>query len=327
MFLLVPQTLPRTFAALKNFLAIGRVNRSIADVCVALRPHDVFGNVLGTLRHVSALAEHFVTVSIGVFDEMVVENLTMIHPISQQPPAHALSRCRVVVHQPVDHIQVVDVLFDDVITAQPIEVIPVSHLIGQFRITRLPRSLPDAVTIPIHATVKQIADDSVLQLLNRLLIGPLVSTLQTDLHQQILRAGLFAILQHLANPRRVDRNGLLHEHVLTGLNGGFEMQRTKTGWRCQDDQIGIRVHDRFIGVQTNVGCVFVDSHFFAMFGLRLLQRRRHAIGKHVPHGNQFHIAAGRVHRLNRSPRTASSTTDQSNLHRVRPCRMSRFCQR
>ena len=45
-------------------------------------------------------------------------------------------------HDPVGHVQIVNVLLDDVIAAEPDKVVPVAHLVFHFGLIRLSRAHP-----------------------------------------------------------------------------------------------------------------------------------------------------------------------------------------
>ena len=91
--------------------------------------------------------------------------------------AHALGFFRVISHEPVGHVQVVNMLFDDVITADPVEVVPILHLVLEFCLARLAWVRPNAATVPIDARVNQVADDSILQLCDGFHVGSFMTAL------------------------------------------------------------------------------------------------------------------------------------------------------
>ena len=51
---------------------------------------------------------------------------------------------------PVGNVKIVNMLFDDIITTDPDEVIPVSHLEFEFGIVFKSGTLPHIRTIPVH---------------------------------------------------------------------------------------------------------------------------------------------------------------------------------
>ena len=80
---------------------------------------------------------------------MVVEYLTKFLTGAHLSAAHALRFHRVGPVNPIADIEIVDVLFHDVVAAQPREVIPIAHLVFHFRLLWLTRPHPEWVTVPI----------------------------------------------------------------------------------------------------------------------------------------------------------------------------------
>src|SRR3712207_1004972 len=83
-------------------------------------------------RYVAALAVEDRAVGIFKFYIMMVKDFTIIFSFAHLAAAHALGPYGVASFKPVHHINVVNVLFVDMIAAQPVEVIPVAHLVLHF---------------------------------------------------------------------------------------------------------------------------------------------------------------------------------------------------
>jgi len=114
---------------------------------------------------VAALAEHAGAALVLELDEVVVEDLAVILARAHQPAALALGADRVAAQHPVADVDVVDVLLHDVVAAQPIEVVPVPHLVLHFRELSPGRFLqrcavphPDPGAVPVDAAQNDIAD-------------------------------------------------------------------------------------------------------------------------------------------------------------------------
>ena len=88
--------------------------------------------------------------SVGVFElhKMVVEDLTVILSLPDFTAAHALGLDGVSAFEPVDDVDVVDVLFGDVVTAKPDEIVPVAHLVFHFGLFGFTLVDPYAVVVP-----------------------------------------------------------------------------------------------------------------------------------------------------------------------------------
>ena len=63
-------------------------------------------------------------------------------------------------HKPVDDIDVVNVLLSDVVSAKPVEVIPVAHLVFHFGPAGLARNDPGAACIPPGVTGNDLTDET-----------------------------------------------------------------------------------------------------------------------------------------------------------------------
>ncbi len=90
-------------------------------------------------------------VGILVFDRVMIEDLSRIRPGPDLATALSLRPNRVSFLHPVRDVEVVDVLLDDVVAAQPVEVVPVAHLVLHFGLSRLPLSHPHALAVPVHS--------------------------------------------------------------------------------------------------------------------------------------------------------------------------------
>src|SRR5262249_5204907 len=106
----------------------------VGTVAGTFGPHDVFGNIVLTAVD---LATHAMEVHpVGEF-EVHVKKVVLVsrHPASSSPHPHGLYRMAVC--EPVNDIEVVDMLFNDVVARQPGPVDPVTDHpfhVGPFRI-------------------------------------------------------------------------------------------------------------------------------------------------------------------------------------------------
>src|SRR5215471_2734872 len=94
----------------------------------SLRAQRVLGDIGPAAGDLPALAEHTRAVGVFEFDKMMIVNLPVALGIADLPATHALRADRMPVFDPVAHVDVVDVLFDDVIAGKPGEVVPVPNL-------------------------------------------------------------------------------------------------------------------------------------------------------------------------------------------------------
>src|SRR5437870_12316131 len=100
----------------------------------------------------------------------MVKYLAIVRPLADFDAAHAVSADWVALLDPVDHVEVVDMLFDDVVAADPYEVVPVAHLVLHFRelaavllFQLRPRVNPRRGAVPVAAHGSDFTNRSVPQ--------------------------------------------------------------------------------------------------------------------------------------------------------------------
>ena len=98
---------------------------------------------------------------------------------------------------------------------------------------------------------EDVADRAVLQPLDRFEVARVVAALQADADHEVLLLGLFVGGQDAADAGRVDGDRLLHEDVLAGFDGGFEVDRAEAGRRGEDHQVGAAVDRLLVGVEAD----------------------------------------------------------------------------
>src|SRR6266404_9534042 len=83
------------------------------------------------------------------------------------PRAHADRPDRVPVESPVEYIDVVNVLFDNMVATKPCKAVPIVDLISDIAHARLARSLPQNALIPVTAPAHKFTDGPVVDSLHR----------------------------------------------------------------------------------------------------------------------------------------------------------------
>ena len=140
---------------------------------------DSFAYVVPRTLEVPALAIHLCAVGIGVFAERVVKDLRLfgvtVH--ASFSATHAVALDWVGPLDPAGDIQVVDVLLNDLVSADPVEVVPVVALEGHLRGPRLAVAIPDATTVPVDALQDDVANCTVVKTLDGFDVAWLVSAL------------------------------------------------------------------------------------------------------------------------------------------------------
>ena len=123
---------------------------------------NVFADTVPATLHVATLAEQLESIGIGVLDHVMIEDLSVVDARADFAASLSLCLDGMVLNQPIDDVQIVYVLFVDMVATQPGEVIPVPHLVFEFSLFRLAWTDPNAPAIPIGAGKNQIANCAVL---------------------------------------------------------------------------------------------------------------------------------------------------------------------
>ena len=92
------------------------------------------GNVVPTTGQMTPLAEHLCSVSEGVFTEGVIEDLGLggVAVLTLLTATHAVAFDRIGALDPAADVKIVNVLFANLVTGKPIEVVPVVGLERHF---------------------------------------------------------------------------------------------------------------------------------------------------------------------------------------------------
>ena len=161
-------------------------------------------------------------------------------------------------HEPVEHVQVVQVLLDDLVAADPHEGIPGAVLpfhIAPLRVAGL--LLDHRASFPVGIRGRDIADGAVADLLPGLHVLLLRAPLRAGFDRQLQFLGFLRGCHELADINRIGAERLLREHVLLGFNRGLEVHRAVARRRGQEDDIdaggqhllvGVKAHKPVLGV-------------------------------------------------------------------------------
>ena len=140
----------------------------------------MFRNAAQCTSNVAALAEAKGLVCIFIDHRVMVEDFAILDRGADLSAAHTVSAHRVAILDPVDDIQVMDVLLIDMISAEPIEIIPIAHLVFHFCLARLPWFHPDATIVPIAVHGDDISDLTIMQPFESFDVARVMMTLEAD---------------------------------------------------------------------------------------------------------------------------------------------------
>lgn len=210
-------------------------------------------------------------------------------------------------------IDVVDVLFDDMVAAEPGEVEPVAEL--PFEIGHIWSAVdaPESALVPVAPHGDDVTDCSVLNSFDGFEILGFVATLGSGDDCETLGLGEITDFDNFEDAFAIDGDGFFHEDVLAGFDCGFEMLGSEGGGSGEDDVVDVAFQDTFVGVYAREvlfgrGFEVVRSVFFDHIG-RLLS----SIGKCVSEGDDLDSRAG-VNCIDCGISSASSTSNNSDFH-------------
>ena len=153
------------------------------------------------------------------------------------------------VEHPVGDVDVVHVLFDDVIAGEPGEVQPVANLPFSVRPRRLTRVVPETTLVPEHLTAHHVADRPVVNALDGWNVFGLMSTLGADADAEPLLLGRFVTRKHRPDAGRIHRHRLLGEDVLASRNRSGEVRGPEAWRRRKDHVVNVRRQHLLIGIE------------------------------------------------------------------------------
>src|SRR5580704_3526713 len=271
-------------------------------------------------RHLPALAEHARAVGIFIFNGVMVEDLPVLLIGPNLAAAHAPALHGVVLLDPVSDVEIVDVLLDDVIAAEPDVVVPVPKLVLHFAFALLagPARIPGSGAVPVNAHCNDVANFAVVNPLHRLEIHRLMMPLQADADLQILRFGDFVCSEDAADSWAVNGHGLLHEDVLAGVDRRLEMKRPESGRRGKNHQVDTAVEDFLVRVKAAELMRLIDGDASRLGPKGLLQTpetRLQTVVKNFADGHEPRRRIGPQAIADRAA-TAPAGTDKSHTNRV-----------
>src|SRR5690606_33524685 len=121
-----------------------------------------FVDPVGCSYEMTTLAVDYRTVTIGKFHGMVIVYLSIIFTSTPCPTAGTLNGYRVTSFYPICNIDLMHVLFNNMVAAKPVEIIPISHLVFHFCLARGAGTDPHATAVPVNLPGYNIAHVAVI---------------------------------------------------------------------------------------------------------------------------------------------------------------------
>src|SRR5699024_10291533 len=157
------------------------------------------------------------------------------------------------------------------IAAQPVEIIPVAHLVLHLILLGLPWPYPPPAAVPVYLTGYYIAHSTVFNPVYGLYIIGLVPPLQPDNNIELFALCLFCAFQNFPDPRHIYCHRLFHKHVPALLYRLFKMDGPEAGRRNQQHHIGIP-DGPLVPVKTYITTAFGHIYFIPELILKGLVR-------------------------------------------------------
>ena len=209
---------------------VALASAAFGNSAAAFGSANVFINCAPGAGDVTALRVHLFAVCIGEFDKVMVEDFAVVDAVlTNFASAHGVGGNRVIhlvalAEEPVADVQVVNVLFANVVAAEPVEVIPVAHLIVHFGLPILTSANPNASAVPVNVGVNQIAVLVVFAngFEARFVVALMVS-LKTNADSQAFFVCQFVNFHEHFEAGGVNAAGFFHEDVIAFFDSVFIM--------------------------------------------------------------------------------------------------------
>ncbi len=165
--------------------------------------------------------------------------------------------------EPDGHVEVVDVLLDDVIAGQFVEIEPVAGHVGGVRLTRIAALGPWHGAIPLHHAALDLTDRSgVDECFVPQIVGH-VAALGAGHDGEALGLGLLAGGNHRAGSHGIHGHRFFDEAMFAGVDRSREMDGAEGGWRGHQHVVAISGDDFLVVVVTAEAFLRCEAVFFS----------------------------------------------------------------
>src|SRR4030095_355884 len=206
-----------------------------------------------------------------IIDREVITDVAISRISPRLSSAKAERTYRVAIHRPVDDVDVVYVLFDNVVAGQPRKIEPVAQLPFEIAPLGLAILFPETALGPITARCDDLPNLAVVHQLHRLEVADLMAPLRARSDAQPFGFPLFVGGEHAANSRAIHPDRFLGEYVLAGGDCGLQVLRSESGRSSQNDVVHV-ARDYFLeGVESHKAAIIRHIQNFAY--LQALLRR------------------------------------------------------
>src|ERR1043166_4854846 len=251
----------------------------------------------------------------------MVKDLAVVRAFAHLAAAVATRLHRMAFLQPVNHVEVVNVLVDNVIAAEPHEVVQVAKMIFHFSelasvLLLEVRALvaPRSVAVPISTHRVDVPDLAVPQTFHRFEITKLMMALKPDADFQIFLLRFLRCGHEATEASGINANWLLRENIFSLTDRFLEHHRPKSRWCGENHNVSER-YGFLVTVEPDELVLLRYIDLFLMLAFQSIERAREAIFVDVGDSDEFHAFA-RAECLGRCSRAAPAAADERNLQRI-----------
>ncbi len=295
-------------------------DHALIDIGHALGADHPLGDSIGAAVDLAAHAGDPHAVRILELDGEVVVDVAQV---AHGPAAHADALHRMGLERPVEDVEIVDVLLDDVVAAGPGEPRPAPALPFHIGAAILVVPLPVAEhvpAVPVALARNNVANLPVVNPPDGLLILLAVPPLRAGDHGELLLLSEFRRLNHRANALGVHAGGLLHEYMLARLDGGLEMLGPPVRRRHQENHLDLGRQHPLVRVEAHEALVRRDLHGGGHVRPELGERLLEPVLEQVAQRHDFHARCA-VDTTDEVPCALPAAANQADTNRVRTGRV------
>jgi hypothetical protein len=223
---------------------------------------------------------------------------------------------------PVAGIEIMAVLFDDMVAAQPLEDVPTMGLETHFCFPFCPATAIFGTTaVPVNTARNNIADCAGMDAFNPLTKTVFVPSLVTGANGQSFFFSDFVCLHTAAVSFGINAPGLFHEYVFPFFDGIGIMNGMKAGRRAYQHKVG-KFRNSFEIIESAENVVSRHINFVLEFFLKII------LAEVLPccfctffiditEGDDFDVAAG-IETIAECSGASTAATDESNFDNIGP---------
>ena len=211
---------------------------------------------------------------------------------------------------PQEYIDVVYMLFYNVVTRQPFPVHPVTDHPFHITPTLFTVSIPKHRLVPIYITTSDFTYITSLNQLISFYIRTLMMTLSTCNNTQILSLCLLGSCHNGTIAFCIDCNRFFQERMLTFLSRILEVKRTEYRRSGQNYHVYTRVNDLLVSIESDKA--IFSRYFLIVLSLQIITKSFQTIGKNITQSMYFNTTRS-IQQIFHCATTTATTSNDTNL--------------